>query len=61
MRFLPFALAMTLLTYIKRRDARSVDGWVGRTVKYLDQEVDLVKKEEQAGDGQVGKTGAAAA
>lgn len=52
MRFLPFALAMTLLTYIKRRDTRSIDGWVGRTVKYLDQEVELVKKEEQA-DGQV--------
>lgn len=37
---------MTLLTYIKRRSPGSMDGWVGRTVKYLDQDSENTIKQE---------------
>jgi hypothetical protein len=37
---------MTLLTYIKRRTPSALDGWVGRTVKYLDQDVEAQTGEE---------------
>ncbi len=46
---LPIALAMATLTAMKRHDEKSVDGWVGKVVAWLDKDAEPSAVTEKEG------------
>lgn len=47
----PFTLGMVIMTAIKRRDPEALSGWVGKTIKWLDQDAEGSIRSVASGKG----------
>lgn len=51
LRVVPFTLGMVIMTAIKRRDPEALSGWVGKTIKWLDQDAEGSIRSVASGKG----------